>query len=346
MLPPPQSTEASVMAVNTPTNPPQSAIDALYNRYDSGDLSGTEALSRQLLKDYPGATEVLNMLGVVLNAQGQSEEAIAAYQRALQLNPAYADVYNNLGIVLYKLGRDDEAVINFQHAVLRDPDYADACNNLGVVLQSLGRHGEALSHLENAVKLQPDSALAAFNLANTLRAQARLEEALLSFNRAVKLNPGYCEAFNNCGNLYEDLQRFDEACDSYSHAIQIRPDYSLAYSNRGLVQKKLGNYKAALQDFHKTMELDARVASLTDQDLKFRIQVNMGDIFMYFRQFEMALAAYDAALEIEPERKDVIGFKGNAIAALGRLEEGLQLRQEGFGFIAFDSSAGVSIKHG
>jgi len=43
---------------------------------------------------------------------------------------------------------------------------------------------------------------------------------------------------------------------------------------------------------------------------------------------------------------DVAGFKGNAVAALGNLREGLQLRQESFGVVSFDISKGVSIIHG
>ena len=46
---------------------------------------------------------------------------------------------------------------------------------------------------------------------------------------------------------------------------------------------------------------------------------------------------------IEPENKDLPAFKGNALAGLGKLSEGLKLRQKSFGFIRFDIAEGVSI---
>ncbi|MDP6650814.1 MAG: tetratricopeptide repeat protein, partial [Gammaproteobacteria bacterium] len=84
----------------------------------------------------------------------------------------------------------------------------------------------------------------------------------------------------------------------------------------------------------------------SDQNLQFRLQVNIGDLLLFFRRYEEAIAAYDEALKLEPESQDVVAFKGNPIAALGRLEEALTLIQQGYGFISFDKDSGVSIKHG
>ena len=83
-----------------------------------------------------------------------------------------------------------------------------------------------------------------------------------------------------------------------------------------------------------------------DSNFKFRLYINLGDIQMYFKEFDKALATYNRAAEIDPDNLDVAGFKGNAVAALGNLREGLQLRQESFGFVSFDISKGVSIIHG
>jgi tetratricopeptide (TPR) repeat protein len=110
----------------------------------------------------------------------------------------------------------------------------------------------------------------------------------------------------------------------------------------------LGNYPGARRDFNKAVELDPwrPENSKEDSNLKFRLHINLGDIQMYFREYDKALAAYDRAAEIDPDDLDVLAFKGNAVAGLGNLREGLQLRQESFGFISFDISKGVSIIHG
>jgi tetratricopeptide (TPR) repeat protein len=311
-------------------NPPESEINALYTLFDSGDFRQSESRCRRLLESYPESFLVLNLLGVALSSQGRNAEAVVCYEKAIQANAEYADA----------------ALEKFTMAVKLDPHYGDAQNNLGVMLQTLNQHESALNHLAIAVRLRPNSAISQFNYAKSLAALGQLEEALGMYDRAIILDSGYFEAYNNRGNVLEALHRLEAARASYTKAIQLKPDYALAYSNRGILQKNSGDYRGAFADFTRLVELDCWNQDGSDQNLKFRLYVNLGDIHMYYREFQQALAAYDLALGIEPDNLDVPGFKGNAIAALGRISEGLSLKQAAFGVISFDKVKGVSILHG
>ena len=327
-------------------NPPKTEIDSLFNLYDSGNYSGVERFCRQLLNRYPESGLVLNTLGVVLNGQSRESEAIKAYEQAIRAEPGYADSYNNLGLIIKKRGNQEEALQRFKQAVKADPDYVEARNNLGVTLQELDQHEAALEHLEKAANISPNVAFIHFNYAKSLRIQGDLDKALHEYNQAINLKSGYFEAYNNRGNLLEDLHRYEDAKKNYTSAVQLNPNNSLAFSNRGLVEKKLGDYTGAFRDFSKALELENHRPGLSDKDLRFRLNVNLGDILVYFQKFSEAMHAYDAALEIQPGSEDVLAFKGNVICGLGRLEAGLQMRQDGWGFISFDSKEGVTIKHG
>ena len=327
-------------------NPSKAETDSLYNLYDAGNYPGVEKFCRQLLDRYPESGLVHNMLGVVLNCQSRESEAINAYKQAIRVEPGYADSYNNLGLIIKKRGNQEEALQRFKQAVKADPDYVEARNNLGVTLQELDQHEAALEHLEKATNISPNVAFIHFNYAKSLRIEGDLDKALHEYNQAINLKVGYFEAYNNRGTLLEDLHRYEDAKKSYTSAVQLNPDNSLAFSNRGLVEKKLGDYTGAFRDFSKALELENHRPGLSDKDLRFRLNVNLGDILLYFKKFNEAIHAYDAALEIKPDSEDVLAFKGNAVCALGRLEAGLQMKQEGFGIISFDSKEGVSIKHG
>jgi superkiller protein 3 len=52
----------------------------------------------------------------VLNDQKKYGEAIAKYQKAIELDPKYALPYNNWGYVLKAQGKDDEAAVKFNQA--------------------------------------------------------------------------------------------------------------------------------------------------------------------------------------------------------------------------------------
>jgi tetratricopeptide (TPR) repeat protein len=74
---------------------------------------------------------------------GRYEEALQAYDRALELNPDDSIVLNNKGLELDKLGRCEEALQAYDRALELNPDYYDAWHNKGVALHKLGQYEEA-----------------------------------------------------------------------------------------------------------------------------------------------------------------------------------------------------------
>ena len=69
------------------SSPPQDEIDALVNLYHSGQMIKAEQASRELLNTYPQTLVAINVLGATLQGQGKLQEAVQAYNKAIQLNP-------------------------------------------------------------------------------------------------------------------------------------------------------------------------------------------------------------------------------------------------------------------
>ena len=63
-----------------------------------------------------------NNLAIALAARGRTDEAIAQYQRALEIKSDYADAHNNLAVALAARGRTDEAIAHYQRALESKPD--------------------------------------------------------------------------------------------------------------------------------------------------------------------------------------------------------------------------------
>ncbi|MGH9330770.1 MAG: tetratricopeptide repeat protein [Vicinamibacterales bacterium] len=108
-------------------------------------------------------------LGNAEAARGNRSEAIAQFERAIELQPGFAEAYNNLGVMRQSEGRLDEATRLYGRALAIKPAYAEAHNNLGVMLQAQGKLDEAIAHFREAVRLSPSYALARENLAAALR---------------------------------------------------------------------------------------------------------------------------------------------------------------------------------
>jgi tetratricopeptide (TPR) repeat protein len=113
-----------------------------------------------------------NNLGYALALQGKREEAIARFQKAININNP-ADAHYNLGIMLASQGKLDEAINQFRESIHISPGYAKAHNNLGNALLYQGRLDEALASYREALRLNPDYAMAQENLKNVLAVQKK-----------------------------------------------------------------------------------------------------------------------------------------------------------------------------
>jgi tetratricopeptide (TPR) repeat protein len=93
-----------------------------------------------------------------------TEEAEAAYQRALDLDPGHVDAHVNLGRLLHEQGKVAAAERHYRTAFGLRPGDGTAAFNLGVALEDLGREREAMGAYQAAIDAEPDNADAYYNL--------------------------------------------------------------------------------------------------------------------------------------------------------------------------------------
>ena len=103
--------------------------------------------------------------GITHSRLGQHEEALEAYNKAIEIKPEYQDAWYNKGIVLYNLDRHEEALRTFEKVIEFNPDVHDAWRGKGAALQKLGRHEEAIKAYEKAIEKKPDNNNIWYNLA-------------------------------------------------------------------------------------------------------------------------------------------------------------------------------------
>lgn len=70
---------------------------------------------------------------------GNNEDALIAYDKALELDPDHVSTLNNKGIILARLKRFDEAIECYDRAIEIDPKYANAWYNKANTLRNFGQ---------------------------------------------------------------------------------------------------------------------------------------------------------------------------------------------------------------
>jgi tetratricopeptide (TPR) repeat protein len=116
-------------------------------------------------------------------------EAVAAYERALAIEPGHVDALINLGMLSYDQADLQKAMECFKRAVELAPENAVARFNLGSVLDEVGELQEARQQLRMAVRLNPGYADAHYNLAFVCEKLASPTEARQHWTLYIKLDP-------------------------------------------------------------------------------------------------------------------------------------------------------------
>jgi len=108
--------------------------------------------------------EAHNNLGHLLQAEQDTQGAIAAYERALAIRPGYSDARYNLALTLQNTGRVGEARTQYELLLVADPGHADALNNLGALCLAENRLPDAKTCFERALARQPAHVDSRWNL--------------------------------------------------------------------------------------------------------------------------------------------------------------------------------------
>jgi len=115
-------------------------------------------------------------------------EAIAAYERVLEIDPKHAAAHINLGTLYYNRQDFVLAEKHYRDALAADPRYALAYFDLGNVLDETGRVQEAIQTYKAALQLAPTYADAHYNLALAYEKLREPRKALKHWQAYIKLD--------------------------------------------------------------------------------------------------------------------------------------------------------------
>ena len=157
-------------------------------------------------------------VATVLRAQKRVDEAIVAYERALDLRPDNIECLNNLVVCRLDQGDPVGAEAQARRVIALDARQATAWANLGVALARQGRHADAVEPFERAQRLETNNGedIDSFvNAANNLRDAGRTEDALQLYEKNLAQRPSmdghreYALTLLTTGRLVEGWSHYE-----------------------------------------------------------------------------------------------------------------------------------------
>ncbi len=288
-------------------------------------------------------------LGLVSNSRGDLEQAVAYYQRAIDLGDDRIAPLIRSGNALLELGRGDDAMTLFQRALEADDENAAALFGLGQVAALAGDSARAIDLLERALAIQPQASAIHYPLAQAYRAAGDREAAerhlALQGDRRVGFPDPLAGAVTSIGkstalevvadlakevsDFSEEsflgfvLSQFSQVPGSEEQLIEMlrhlegSPDSTrmqrarVAYGIGGLLVRK-DRDEEAIPYFEQAV---AGSPDLRDAHVK------LGNALARGQRFAEAVEQYDRALELLGADPEVLAKRATALVNLDRLPE-------------------------
>lgn len=195
------------------------------------------------------AETLLETMAVVYRDLFQQEPPI------LTANNFEAWEHNDRGTIYDKMGRYEEALADYNRAIELDPSLMSAYSNRALTLSALQRYEEALADYDKALALNPQQHLTYFGRGQLYMQRGEQEKALADYNRAIELTPTFAGHYLMRAGAHAARQDVDAAFADYETALRLDPKNAYAYALRALTYERMGRQADALADFTRAIQL-------------------------------------------------------------------------------------------
>lgn len=273
-------------------------------------------------------------MGVIHDLNGDTEEAMKAYERSAQYKASNA-VRLRLGADYARMGKLDEASRELEALLKEDPQnvqgryllaliyttrkqYDRAAKEYETILTSLSnadpqnieiygylaqlyysqkQYDKAIKQFETIVSLNPTENADIIYLLGSLYLEIKnRDKALELFTRTLKINPDHDEALNSLAYLYaEDGVKLEEALNMMEKAVKIDPTNGAYLDTLGWIYFKKGNNEKAIEYLKKA-----------DSYIKDPIVYeHLGDVYFKMGMKDDARKYWDMSIKLEPNQQQV-----------------------------------------
>lgn len=235
--------------------------EGAWNRLQAGDLRAASREFSAILKEAPAFYPAEVGLGFVHLAGEDYEDAEPRFAVAASANAQYLPAWVGRAEALVGLGRDDEAIAALQRVLSLDPAREgvqprlellrfrtiQASLSSGQQARAAGRHDEAVAHFERALAQSPESTMILGELTRSEIALGRFDQAERHARRSMQIEPREADWQALLGDVLEARGDLLAAAEAYGRADLLEPDES--FSNRGRELRERAELAALPESF-------------------------------------------------------------------------------------------------
>ena len=296
----------------------------------AGKLAEAENELQQAAHGAPGIALYRAQLGSILGLEGKWNEALASFQKAVELAPTNISFRRETAAVQWQLGLMPSAEKNLRYVLAKSPGDPGSVLLLGMVNEKLGHYETAAGLLDSQFDLvisQPERTIALFH--SLVRSGQRSKLAkIVDVLRLRRNDPGWPSAISRCSQIAASGGELETAKSLFALIPMNEPSRSYAGIQLATLQYNVGQVSDAKQLLLQLVEQGVVSADL---------QLLLGNCYETEHQPGLALQAYRRAIEAEPARVDSYQDLIALLANVGKSSDALELVKHAIAIAPDDS---------
>ena len=221
---------------------------------DEGQIDASLATVKELLEIDQRVVDGHVLMGSLYNRKADYPQAIAAYQRALELKPDSILALQNLATTYRRAGRDAEAVPGFEQVLRLEPGNPSALWNLGRIAMQDGEFARAAELFGRGIESEADSPIFHGELASAWAQLERWPEAERAARTALRLKPKVPAAHFNLALAAEARGDRAAAVREYEAESRDFPDNHRSHFNLARLYAQSGRRADQVRELERAVE--------------------------------------------------------------------------------------------
>jgi len=250
--------------------------------------------------------------GSVFFASGKREEAFAAINRAVELNPQRVESLMSLALFHRQVGEPSKAEEVYKRALSINDRSALAHLEYAKFFVSQNRPDMAEVEFRRAVEVEPQNRDARRTLASFYLVNKQFDRAEESFKALAELDGDRPEGRAVLADFYASVGRYDEAAGLYQQIVSASPDYARGRHRLAELMLQRGDQAGAMAQVEEALKKNA-----SDREgliLRARLRLNQD-------RPKDAIEDLKQVLKIEPRDQAGLYFMAEATFRAGQTEQ-------------------------
>jgi tetratricopeptide (TPR) repeat protein len=260
------------------------------------------------------ALELYNQGNTLIQLQ-RYQEALATYEKAIDIKPDYPQALYGQGKALFQLKKYQESLIAYDQAIQIQPNYLEAWTNRGFVLVRLKRYSEAIATVDKALQLKNDEPQVWQLKGDIFIKISQYNDAIKAYEQAINFQADNPELWYKKGLAFQNLKQYEEAITAYKKTVELKPDHESAWYNLGNCLVNLNRYEFALQAYDQAVQYNQNNSAAW---------LSRSNILMTLRRYPEAIDSFTQVIKTNPQQYQAWYNRGWALHQVKRYGEAIE----------------------